>query len=224
MAIIENPLSPKDRKNMGNIEYYVRYGKYIIRSKPLPGECCKTPGQKMTIEGVKLFASLYRQIRDNIKLAYAGLEGGISAYRHVLMLNNNKCFIGDSASIDPRLFVLCNNDGSFVNNVVLSSTSADTITGTFNSNAQNAEEEEDPVRAYGFHADSYKIWQFEQSAIRKSGRIELSHPDMSTHDIAVYFECLDRVSLVDGEPMYVIKNVGNIVTRDAKECGELVMW
>lgn len=195
---------------MGNIEYYVRYGKHIIRSKPLPGERCKTPGQRMTIDRVKVFASLYRQVSDNIKIAYTGLEGGISAYKHVLMLNNNKCFIGDTSSIDPRLFVLCDNEGSFVNNVVLSSTSADTITGTFNSNAQNAGEEGDPVRAYGFHAEGYKIWQFEQSAIRNTGRIELSHPDMPTHEIAVYFECLDRVSLINGNPKHVIKYVGTV--------------
>jgi hypothetical protein len=210
MAIIERALTAKERKNMGNIEYYVRYGKHIIRSKPLPGETCKAPGQKMTIERVKLLASLYRQVRDNIKIAYAGLERGISAYRHVLMLNNNKCFIGDTASIDPRLFVLSDNDGSFVDNVVLSSTSANTITGTFDSNAQNAEEESDPVGAYGFHAEGYKIWQFEQIAIRKTGRIELSHPDMSTHDIVVYFECLDRVSQINGEPKHVIKYVGMV--------------
>jgi hypothetical protein len=210
MAIIEHALSAKDRKNMGNTEYYMRYGKHIIRSKPLPGERCKTPGQRMTIERVKVFASLYRQVSDNIKIAYTGLEGGISAYKHVLMLNNNKCFIGDTSSIDPRLFVLCDNEGSFVNNVVLSSTSADTITGTFNSNAQNAGEEGDPVRAYGFHAEGYKIWQFEQSAIRNTGRIELSHPDMPTHEIAVYFECLDRVSLINGNPKHVIKYVGTV--------------
>ncbi len=210
MAIIEHALTAKERKNMGNIEYYVRYGKHTIRSKPLPGETCKTPGQKMTIERTKLFASLYSQVKDSVKLAYAGLERGISAYRHVLMLNNNKCFIGDTASIDPRLFVLCDNEGSFVDNVVLSSTSADTITGTFDSNAQDAGEEGDPVRAYGFYAEGYKIWQFEQIAIRKTGRIELLHPDMSTHDIAVYFECLDRGNLINGEPKHVIKYVGTV--------------
>jgi hypothetical protein len=131
------------------------------------------------------------------------------------MLNNDHCFIRGTASVDPSLFVLCDNNGSFVDNVVLSSTSADTITGTFNSNAQNAEEEDDPVMAYGFYAEGYKIWQFEQIAIRKTGRIELSHPDMSAHDIAVYFECLDRVNLVNGNPRHVIKYVGKIVTHNS---------
>ncbi len=195
---------------MGNIEYYERYGKHIIRSKPLPGERCKTPGQQMTLERVKILASLYSQVPECIKTAYAGLEMGMSAYRHTLLLNNNKCFIEKTGLINPSLYMLCNNDGSFVDNVVLSSTSAGAITGTFNSNTQNVEEEGDPVRAYGFYAEGYKIWQFEQIAIRNTGRIDLLYPDISTHDIAVYFECLDRGNLINGEPKHVIKYVGTV--------------
>jgi hypothetical protein len=33
---------------------------------------------------------------------------------------------------------------------------------------------------------------------------------MSGLDIAVYFECLDRVNLIEGKPKHVIKNVGTV--------------
>jgi len=46
--------------------------------------------------------------------------------------------------------VLCENDGSFVGNVILRSKEADTITATFDSNAQNEDEGNDVVNAYGF--------------------------------------------------------------------------
>jgi hypothetical protein len=106
--------------------------------------------------------------------------------------------------------VLNDKDGSFVNNVVLTSTVANTITGTFNSNAQNTDESNDPVKAYGFHADGNKIWQFEQAAIRSTGNITLTRSEISGLNIAVYFECLDRVNLLNGEPKHVIKYVGMV--------------
>jgi hypothetical protein len=96
-------------------------------------------------------------------------------------------------SADPRFLVLCDNDGSFVNNVVLSSSVANVITGTFNSNTENDNESNDPVKAYGCYAEGNIIWQFDQATIRSAGTITLTRPDISGLDIAVYFECLDRL-------------------------------
>jgi hypothetical protein len=105
---------------------------------------------------------------------------------------------------------LCDHEGSFVDNVVLTSTVANTITGTFNSKAQNTEEGDDVVKAYGFYVDGNQIWQFDQVAIRNTGTITLSQPGMSALNIAVYFECLDRLSLLNNKPKHVIKYVGTI--------------
>jgi hypothetical protein len=38
---------------------------------------------------------------------------------------------------------------------------------------------------------------------------------MAGKEIAVYFECLDRVNLINGEAKHVIKYVGKIVMRNA---------
>lgn len=153
---------------------------------------------------------LFHNVIKYINVAYAGSVQGRSPFNLVVSINKNNCFINNTTSIDPSLFVLCDNDGSFVTNVVLTSPVENTITGTFNSNAQNDDEGTDPVKAYGFYTDDNKIWQFDQSATRSTGTITLTRPDISGLTIAVYFECLDRLNLLMDEPKHVIKYVGTV--------------
>jgi hypothetical protein len=210
MAIIEHPIPYKDRKKYGNVQCYLRCGKWNLRTKPLSIPNPRTPAQQTNRMRTGKLGNLIPQVLGYIKEAYAGSVKGLSPYHHLVSINQKKCYITDTLSIDPSLFVLCDNDGSFVDNVVLTSTVADTITGTFDGNVQTADEGEDPVRAYGFDVDANKIWHFDQSDIRKTGTITLTQPDMSGLQIAVYFECLDRVNLLNDKPKHVIKYVGTI--------------
>jgi hypothetical protein len=163
----------------------------------------------------KKLTPLIRQVLDCINTAYAGsLKGkSMNAFHHVMSINMKNCFVKDDSSIDPSKFVLCDNEGSFVNNVVLTSTVANTITGTFDSNAQNADEGNAPVKAYGFYADGNKIWHFCDGIVRSTGMVALTQPDMSGLDIAVYLECLDRVNLLNDKPRHVIKYVGTVKVK-----------
>lgn len=207
MAIIEHFIPRKDMKDMGNVQIIKRWGKYVLRTKPYDP---KTPAEQANRMRFKKLALLVHQVKDCIDLAYAGLihSVGHCAYNCVLGINMKHCFVNNTSTINPRLFVLCDNDGSFVTDVVLSSTVENTITGTFNSNTQNADENADPVKAYGFYADGNQIWQFDQSATRSSGTIILIKPEISRLAIAVYFECLDRINLINGNPKHIIKYVG----------------
>jgi hypothetical protein len=170
----------------------------------------KSPAQLAHRARIIKLGKLLKQVLNQINAANTGLELGVFGYTLTMSINMKNCFIPGTDIIDPNLFVLCTNDGSFVDNVVLSSIDANTISGTFDSNAQNADEDADPVKAYGFDVAGNKIWWFGQESIRSTGTITLSHSDMSGLDIAVYFECLDRVNLIDGHPKHVIKYVGSI--------------
>jgi len=213
MAIVENPKIGRTKGSIGNIVFYTRYDKNVIRTKPVTVKDPKTPGQLLSRDKFKKLILILHQVLSYINAAYAGSLKDMSSHTRVTSINLKNCFFKGTSSIDPRLFVFCENDGSFVENVVLTSTGANTITGTFNSNAQNEEEDDDPVRAYGFHAEGDKIWQFEQSATRKSGTITLAKTDISGLNIAVYFECLDRVNLLMDKPKIVIKYVGTVQVR-----------
>jgi hypothetical protein len=162
---------------------------------------------------IKKLSSLIHQIIDHIDLAYEGLIHGIghSAYNRSMGINLKCCFIEKTTNIDPALFVICDNEGSFVDNVVLTSSVENTINVTFNSNTQNDDEGEDLVKAYGFDAEGNKIWKFEQTAKRSSGTITLTRSEISGLNIAVYFECLDRINQINGNPKHVIKYVGTII-------------
>jgi hypothetical protein len=155
---------------------------------------------------------LIRQVLDNINTAYAGtvFGKGMCACNCVVSINQKHCFIGDTDTIDPTMFVLCDHDGSFVDKVTLISDAKDTITGTFFSNTQNEDESNDPVKAYGLDVSANKIWQFEQEAIRNTGTITLTHHEMWKHNISVYFECLDHVNLLNNNPKHIIKYVGTV--------------
>jgi hypothetical protein len=146
-----------------------------------------------------------------INPAYADSIPNMSPWNRVMSLNKPHCFIDGTNEIDPAKFVLCENDGSFVGNVILRSKEADTITATFDSNAQNEDEGNDVVNAYGFDVSGNKIWKFEQDAIRSSGTITVTQPEMSGLNIAVYLECLDRVNLLMDKPKHVIKFVGTVM-------------
>ncbi len=210
MAIIENPMIGKARKKLGNTIFYTQWGKNILRSKPLEVKNPRTPAQQANRGRFKKLTLLLRMVNDNINEAYAGSTLNMSAQAYLISINNRKCWIDDTPAIDPGLFILCDHNGSFVGNVALTSALSDTITGTFNSNAQNAGEENDPIKAYGFYPDGNQIWQFSQTATRSTGKITLARPGIAGLNIAVYLECLDRVTLIDGNPMHVIKYVGTV--------------
>jgi hypothetical protein len=210
MAIVENPEIGKTRGNVGNVVFSSQYGKNILRTKPISCKNPKTPLMLKYRERHKKTLALVRQVLNYINVAYAGSVQGMAAYHRVMSINLKTCFITDTTDIDPCKFVLCDNDGSFVKNVVLKSTVSNTINGTFDSHAQNAEEGEDPVKAYGFYVGGNKIWQFDQTAIRSTGTITLSKHDITGLNIAVYFECLDRINLLMEKPKHVIKYVGTV--------------
>jgi hypothetical protein len=208
MAIVENPKIGRASGKIGNVVFATQFGKNTLRSKPVNVKNPRTPAQMLIRNRVKKLVPLFSHLLNNINAAYAGSVQNRSPYNLVMSVNLKCCFVNDTTTIDPGLFVLCDNDGSFVNNVVLTSSVANTITGTFDSNTQNADEDGDPLKAYGFYADGNKIWQFDQEAIRSTGIITLTQPEMSTLKIAVYFECLDRINLLNGNPKHIIKYVG----------------
>ncbi len=210
MAIVENPKIGRARNKLGRTVFFTQWGKNVLRSKPITVKNPKTPAQVKQRMKFKKLMKLLHQVLNYINEAYDDSVPGKSAHSHVMSINLKNCFVENTTSIDPSRFVLCDNDGSFVDNVVLTSTSANTINGTFDSNAQNDEECDDTVKAYGFYAAKNKIWQYQQSATRINGTITLTRPKISGLDIAVYFECLDRINLLKGNPKHVIKYVGMV--------------
>jgi hypothetical protein len=210
MAIIENPKIGRARNSIGNVTLSTHWGRNVMRTKPINVNDPKTPAQLACRGRFKKVRDLVCPMLKYINPAYADSITDMAPYNRVVSINMKHCFIGDTDEIDPNKFVLCENDGSFVDNVVLTSTVADTITGTFDSNPQNAEEDGDPVKAYGIDISGNIIWKFDQEAQRSTGTITLTRPEMSSLNIAVYFECLDSVNLLNGMPKHVIKYVGTV--------------
>jgi hypothetical protein len=210
MAIVENPEMGRVRRSVGNVVFSTCGGQNVIRTKSITYKDPKTPVQLFYRDRWRKLLKLLSQVNTHLKNAYNGSEERMTTFAYVTGLNMNKCFVDNSTLYDPTLLKLCDHDGSFVDNVVLTSTVSNTITGTFNSKAQNAEEDGDPVKAYGFYPDGNQIWQFEKVAIRNTGTITLTRTGMSGLNISVYFECLDRINLVNEQPMHVIKYVGTI--------------
>jgi hypothetical protein len=210
MAIVENPRIGKARGRVGNVVFTTLYGQNILRTKPFSYKDAKTPAQLINRERHKKILLLLRQVLYYINAAYAGPVERMSPHNRVTSINMKNCFIANTPDIDPGKFVICDNEGSFVDNVVLTSTVANTLTATFDGNAQNDDEAADPVRAYGFDVAGNKIWLFDQAATRSTGTITLSKTEISGLDIAVYLECLDRVNLLMEKPKHVIKYVGTV--------------
>jgi hypothetical protein len=208
MAIVENPAIGKASGSVGNVVFSSCYGLNIMKTKASNPKNPRTPAQQFNRWRFKKVRDLVCPMLKYINPAYAGSIPNMSPYNRVTSINKLHCFVGDTDEIDPGKFILCENDGSFVGNVVLTSTEADTITATFDSNAQNDDEGSDPVKAYGFDISGNKIWKFWEETVRSSGTMTVIHPEMSGLNIAVYLECLDRVKLLSGKPMHVIKYVG----------------
>jgi hypothetical protein len=213
MAILQNPLIGRAKKKLGNTVFSKQFGKNTLRTKPLDVKNPRTPAQMAVRKRMKKLVQLIRQVINYVNAAYAGSVQGMSPYNRIISLNMKNCFIDDTSNIEPTMFKLCDNEGSFVDNVVLTSTVTDTIEATFNSRAQTPDEEGDKVKAYGFHADGNQIWKFDQEETRSLGTLTLTRPNLTALNIAVYFECLDRLSLVNGNPKHVIKYVGTVTVH-----------
>jgi hypothetical protein len=216
MAILQNPLIGRAKQKLGNTVFSTQFGKNTLRTKPLTIKNPKTAAQLAVRTKMKKLVVIIRQVQNYINTAYAGSVHGMSAINRVVSLNMKNCWVDNTSTIDPSLFVLCDHDGSFVDNVVLTSTVANTITGVFNSKAQTVEEGNDFIKAYGFHVDGNKIWQFDQVGTRSTGTITLTAADLTALNVAVYFECLDRLSLIHGNPKHVIKYVGTVLENPVK--------
>jgi hypothetical protein len=210
MAIVENPVIGKASGSVGNTVLSHCWGKNVWKTKPFNPKNPKTPAQQFNRGRFKKLGDLVKPMLKYINPAYAGSVPNMAPVNRVMSINNPHCFVADTDEIDPSKFVLCENDGSFAGNVVLTSTVADSITATFDSNAQIDDEGSDPVKAYGFNISGNKIWKFEQESVRSTGTITVTHSEMSGLNIAVYFECLDRVNLLSGKPKHVIKYVGTV--------------
>jgi hypothetical protein len=211
MAIIQNPAIGKASGSIGNVVLSNYWGKNYMRTKAWNPKNPKTPAQQFNRGRLGKLTELVKPMLKYINPAYADSIPNMSPWNRVMSLNKPHCFIDGTNEIDPAKFVLCENDGSFVGNVILRSKEADTITATFDSNAQNEDEGNDVVNAYGFDVSGNKIWKFEQDAIRSSGTITVTQPEMSGLNIAVYLECLDRVNLLMDKPKHVIKFVGTVM-------------
>jgi hypothetical protein len=211
MAIVENPEMGRVRRSVGNVVFSTCGGQNVIRTKSITYKDPKTPVQLFYRDRWRKLLKLLSQVNTHLKNAYNGSEERMTTFAYVTGLNMNKCFVDNSTLYDPTLLKLCDHDGSFVDNVILTSTVANIINGKFKSKAQNVDEGADPVKAYGFYPDGNKIWQFDQVAVRSTRKITLTRPGISGLNIAVYFECLDRVNLLNGEPRHVIKYVGTVM-------------
>lgn len=137
MAIFENPKIGRAKGSVGNVVLYTMWGMNIGRTKAEKVNDAKSPAQLAVRGRFKKVRDLVRPMLRYINTAYADSRKDMPPYNHVQSINNPHCFIGDTDEIDPSKFELCDNDGSFVDNVVLTSPIADSITATFDSNAVN---------------------------------------------------------------------------------------
>jgi hypothetical protein len=84
MAIIEKPITGEDRKNMGNVVFFIRYGKYILRTKPLTTKNPRTPPQQLVRVRFKKTIQLIRQVLSYINEASPYVRGSMRAYNRIV--------------------------------------------------------------------------------------------------------------------------------------------
>ena len=210
MAIVQNPFIGKAKGSLGNVTFCTLNDKNVMKSKAIDVHDAKTPRQLFVRGKFKKVNLLIKPIIKYINAAYDGSIKTMSPFNRLTSINFHYCFVDNTDEIGHGLFVLCDNEGSFVDEVVLTSTESDSITATFNSNAQNVDEGSDLVKAYGIDLENNTDWHFAQDAIRNSGTITLSRSGMSGLNIDVYLECTDHVNLLNDKPKHVIKYVGTV--------------
>lgn len=176
MAIVQNPITGRSRKKFGTAVFSKQYGKNTMRAKPLDVKNPKTVGQVKQRNKFSIVVEMIRQVLPLINEVYAGSLKRMSPYNKVTSINVKTAFVGEPPVLDHTKVVLCDFNGSTVNNVTLIGQVDQVMDITWDPNTNEQEELDTPLTIVLFNCSTNLGIIFRDVALRSAGVASVSVP------------------------------------------------
>ncbi len=206
MAIIQNPLSERISGSYGNAVLVNKYGKTYLRLKPFNFKDAKTPKQLARRERLRIANMLIKPVLPVIREAYAGILTSMSPYNKAISLIMKGAYAGDSPVLDHSKVMFCDNEGSTVANVHLTTLPSQVVQVTWEPGTTNKRDLQSYLTFIVINTRENKAIVLRDIALRYEGTATFTlQKTWSGCGIALHVVTTDSTQLRNGQPGIIIK-------------------
>lgn len=206
MAIVQNPITGRTKKKFGTAVFSKQFGKNTMRSKPMDVKNPNTIGQATQRTKFSTIVNLIRQVLSLINSVYAGTLKNMSPFNKIVSINVKNAFTGDPPVLDHTKVILCDFEGSTVNNVTMTAQPNQVMDIAWEPNTTNPDELSTPLTLILINCITNKVMMFPDVDIRSAGSTTITAPaDWVGSQTALHVLTVDYSQILAGNPKGIIK-------------------
>lgn len=206
MAIVQNPITGRTKKKFGTAVFSKQFGKNVMRSKPIEVKNPQTEGQVTQRNKFATTVFLVKQVLPLINDVYAGSLRKMSPFNKITSINVKNAFTGDPPVIDHTKIVLCDFEGSTLNNVSLTGQPNQVMDIAWDPNTQNPDELASLLTFVLFNCTTNRAMIYPDVATRADGSASVVTPsDWVDALTALHVVTTDYTQFVSNMPKRVVK-------------------
>lgn len=206
MAIVQNPITGRTKKKFGTAVFSKQFGKNTMRSKPMDVKNPNTIGQATQRNKFSTIVNLIRQVLSLINSVYAGTLKNMSPFNKIVSINVKNAFTGDPPVLDHTKVILCDFEGSTVNNVTMTAQPNQVMDIAWEPNTTNPDELSTPLTLILINCITNKVMMFPDVDIRSAGSTTITAPaDWVGSQTALHVLTVDYSQILAGNPKGIIK-------------------
>ena len=206
MAIVQNPITGRTKKKFGTAVFSKQFGKNTMRSKPMDVKNPNTIGQATQRTKFSTIVNLIRQVLSLINSVYAGTLKNMSPFNKIVSINVKNAFTGDPPVLDHTKVILCDFEGSTVNNVTMTAQPNQVMDIAWEPNTTNPDELSTPLTLILINCITNKVMLFPDVDIRSAGSTTITAPaDWVGSQTALHVLTVDYSQILAGNPKGIIK-------------------
>ena len=206
MAIVQNPITGRTKKKFGTAVFSKQFGKNTMRSKPMDVKNPNTIGQATQRTKFSTIVNLIRQVLTLINSVYAGTLKNMSPFNKIVSINVKNAFTGDPPVLDHTKVILCDFEGSTVNNVTMTAQPNQVMDIAWEPNTTNPDELSTPLTLILINCITNKVMLFPDVDIRSAGSTTITAPaDWVGSQTALHVLTVDYSQILAGNPKGIIK-------------------
>lgn len=185
MAIVQNPVTGRTRKKLGNVVFSKSFGKNTMRSKAESVKNPKTPGQVNQRSKFALMVSTSRVLLGMIRISFQNMAKGKSAFNAFMQTNIKTAIIGTPGnySIDWAVLIMAKGPLFQSQNFVAGNDLAGKVKRTWTPPYNPLDISNNDKLYTATYNETKNEWAYSESAtIRSIGTDEQSVPSAWTGD------------------------------------------
>ncbi len=206
MAIVQNPITGRTRKQYGPSVFSKQFGKNTLRTKPLQVKNPKTAKQLTQRKKFSTIVSVIKPVIPVINSVYAGSLSDMSPFNKITSINVKNDFAGTPPVLDQKKLVLCTFEGSTVDTVTITAEANQVMKIDWVPNTTNAEELASSISFVMFNCTSNESVYFHNVALRSAGTANVTVPKTWVGALTtIHIQTTDFNQILSNAPKQILK-------------------